>query len=68
VFALFIRRQNNRLTKAIMIRKKLTKNGNSYAMILDRAVLRLLQVKKTTIFEITVERGGIFLKPVGTHG
>lgn len=44
--------------------KPLTRIGNSQGIILDKAVLDLLNIKDGSSFEITAKNGGLFLKPV----
>jgi antitoxin component of MazEF toxin-antitoxin module len=44
--------------------KQLTKIGNSQGLILDKAILDLLNIKEGSSFEITTRNGGLFLKPV----
>lgn len=44
--------------------KKLTKIGNSQGIILDKAILDLLNIKEGSSFEVTTKNGGLFLKPI----
>ncbi len=44
--------------------KQLTKIGNSQGVILDKAILELLNIKDGSSFEITTKNGGLFLKPI----
>ena len=45
--------------------KHLQKVGNSKGIVLDKPILKLLQVdEKTGAFEVTTKDGGLFLKPV----
>jgi antitoxin component of MazEF toxin-antitoxin module len=44
--------------------KHLQKIGNSRGIVLDRPVLDLLHVASDGAFEITPQKGGLFLKPV----
>jgi antitoxin component of MazEF toxin-antitoxin module len=40
------------------------KNGNSRGIIINRAILDLLQIDEDASFEITQEKDGLFLKPL----
>jgi antitoxin MazE len=44
--------------------KKLEQIENGYAIIIDRPMLELLGVEPDSLFELTTERGGLFLSPV----
>ena len=44
--------------------KTLQKIGNSQGLIIDKAILELLDAKKGTKFEIKLQNGGILLKPL----
>lgn len=44
--------------------KQLTKIGNSQGIILDKAILDLLNIKEGSSFEVTTKNGGLFLKPI----
>jgi antitoxin component of MazEF toxin-antitoxin module len=44
--------------------KQLTKIGNSQGIILDKAILDLLNIKEGASFEITTKNGGLYLKPL----
>lgn len=44
--------------------KQLTRIGNSQGLILDKAILDLLNIKDGSSFEITTKNGGLFLKPI----
>lgn len=44
--------------------KKLTKSGNSYALLLDRAVLDLLNITPDTPLKITTNGEGLQVTPV----
>jgi antitoxin component of MazEF toxin-antitoxin module len=44
--------------------KQLTKIGNSQGIILDKAILELLNIKEGSSFEVTTKNGGLFLKPI----
>jgi len=44
--------------------KQLQKIGNSRGIIIDRAILDLLDVPEDSSFEITQEDGGLFLRPL----
>lgn len=44
--------------------KQLTRIGNSQGIILDKAILELLNIKEGASFDVTTKNGGLFLKPV----
>ncbi len=44
--------------------KKLTKHGNSYAMVIDKAILELIQATPETPFEIISDGRSLVLTPV----
>ena len=44
--------------------KKLTKHGNSYAMVIDKPILDLLQAGPETPFEIISDGRSLVLTPV----
>jgi antitoxin component of MazEF toxin-antitoxin module len=44
--------------------KHLQKIGNSRGIVLDKPILDLLKIPADGAFEITPQKGGLFLKPV----
>lgn len=44
--------------------KKLTKHGNSYAMVIDKPILELIQATPDTPFEIITDGRSLVLTPV----
>jgi antitoxin component of MazEF toxin-antitoxin module len=44
--------------------KKLTKHGNSLALLIDKAVLDLLKIDADTPLEITTDGGILIISPV----
>lgn len=46
--------------------KMLSRIGNSYGLIIDRAILDLLGIDPETPLEVTTERGGLFVRPVSS--
>jgi antitoxin component of MazEF toxin-antitoxin module len=44
--------------------KQLQKIGNSRGIIIDRAILDLLDVPEDSAFEVTQKNGGLFLRPI----
>ena len=44
--------------------KKLTRHGNSYAMVIDKPILELLQATSETPFEIISDGRSLVLTPV----
>jgi antitoxin component of MazEF toxin-antitoxin module len=47
--------------------KMLSRIGNSYGLIIDRAILDLLDIDPDTPLEVTTERGGLFVRPVSSE-
>ena len=43
--------------------KTLTKHGNSYALIIDRAILELLQIDPETPLEISTDGSALLVRP-----
>jgi antitoxin MazE len=50
--------------EAICVIKTLTKHGNSYALVIDRPILELLQATPETPFEIISDGRSLVLTPV----
>jgi len=44
--------------------KKLTKHGNSQAVVIDRPVLELLNITEDTVLEITTDGTNLIISPV----
>lgn len=44
--------------------KTLTKHGNSYALIIDKAILDVLKIEPDTPLEIVTNGDGLFIFPV----
>lgn len=44
--------------------KKLTKHGNSYALVIDKPVLELLRITENTPLEITTDGQSLNISPV----
>jgi len=44
--------------------KTLTKHGNSYALVLDRPIMDLLNIRPETPLEITTDGEGLHVKPL----
>jgi len=44
--------------------KQLQKIGRSRGIILEKSILDLLNIDENASFEITPEKGGLFLKPI----
>lgn len=44
--------------------KKLSKHGNSLALLIDKPILELLDVNENTSFRIRIDGGNIILEPV----
>ena len=45
--------------------KKLTKHGNSLALIIDKPLLDVLKINEKTKLEIIIEGGDLIIRPVG---
>jgi antitoxin MazE len=43
--------------------KKLTKHGNSLALVIDKPLLRLLSITEKTDLEISIENGALIIRP-----
>lgn len=43
--------------------KKLTKHGNSVALILDKAILKLLKMDESSIVSIAIKDGALLITP-----
>jgi len=43
--------------------KKLTKHGNSVALILDKAILKLLKMDESTIVSLSITDNGLLITP-----
>ncbi len=46
------------------MRKRLTKHGNSYALIIDKSILETLRATPETSFEIVTDGNSLILTPV----
>ena len=44
--------------------KKLTRHGNSLALIIDKPLLRMLNISEKTNLEILIEDGALIVRPV----
>ncbi len=47
-----------------MMVKRLRPMGNSYGIIIDRPIMDLLGIEPNTELELTVQDGGLLLRPV----
>ncbi len=45
--------------------KKLTKHGNSWAVIIDKPLLKLLGINERSSLEISIAEGTLLIKPSG---
>lgn len=43
--------------------KKLTRHGNSFALIIDKPLLRLLDISEKTNLDLSVEDGALVIRP-----
>jgi antitoxin component of MazEF toxin-antitoxin module len=43
--------------------KKLTKHGNSYALVIDKPILELLKIDPDTPLEVTTDGTGLRIEP-----
>lgn len=46
---------------------KLVKHGNSLALVIDDAMLNLLNINEETVLEITVENGKLIVTPKNNY-
>ncbi|CAN5121717.1 hypothetical protein BH09DEP1_BH09DEP1_8590 [soil metagenome] len=44
--------------------KKLTKHGNSVALIIDKALLKLLKMDETSVVSLSISDEGLLITPV----
>ena len=44
--------------------KKLTRHGNSLALVIDKPLLQLLKISEKTSLELSVEDGALIVRPV----
>lgn len=44
--------------------KKLTRHGNSLALIIDKPLLQLLKISEKTNLELSIEDGALIVRPV----
>jgi hypothetical protein len=47
--------------------KRFEQTENGYAIVVDRSTLELLGIDPEIPFELTSERGGLFLSPIHAH-
>ncbi len=45
--------------------KKLTKHGNSYALVIERPIMDLLQINEKSALYVTTDGKSLFISPVG---
>jgi antitoxin component of MazEF toxin-antitoxin module len=50
-------------TKGVRMSKKLTRHGNSLALIIDKPLLRLLNISEKTNLELLIEDGALVIRP-----
>ena len=43
--------------------KKLTRHGNSYALIIDKPLLKVLNISEHTVLNLTIKNGTLIIKP-----
>lgn len=48
--------------------KNLTKHGNSYALVIDKAILELLRITPEEPLEITTDGSALTIRPVAEKG
>ena len=44
--------------------KKLTRHGNSYALIIDKPLLQILNISEHTVLNLSIQDGALIIKPV----
>ena len=45
--------------------KKLTKHGNSLALVIDKPILKLLNIDEKTTISLELQDGALIMRPVG---
>ena len=48
--------------------KKLTRHGNSFALIIDKPLLRLLDISEKTNLDLSIEDGELIIRPAKAKG
>lgn len=48
------------------MRKKLTKQGNSLSLVIDKPILKLLNIDEKTDIVLEIQDGALILRPAGT--
>lgn len=48
--------------------KKLTKHGNSLALIIDKPLLKLLNISEKTQLDLSIEDGALIVRPATKKG
>ena len=46
------------------MKEKLTKHGNSFALIIDKPILKMLKITDKTNLELSIEDGKLVVKPI----
>lgn len=44
--------------------KKLSKHGNSLALVIEKPILKILKIDQNTDLEINIENGALIIKPL----
>lgn len=51
----------------MVLQKKLKKQGNSYALIIEKPILQLLHYDLNTVFSVTTDGKKLILEPIDTQ-
>lgn len=51
------------IERVINMSKKLTKHGNSLALIIDKPLLKMLNISEKTNLELSIEDGSLVVRP-----
>ena len=52
------------LNIGLTMSKKLTRHGNSYALIIDKPLLQTLKISEHTVLNLSIEDGALIIRPV----
>ncbi len=44
--------------------KKLTRHGDSYALVIDKSLLQVLNISEHTVLNVSIENGALIVRPV----
>lgn len=46
--------------------KKLTRHGDSYSLVIDKSLLKTLNISENTILTLSIQDGALIIRPVQT--